>query len=110
MHEASWELTILHADPPVTGLRALAVADLDGDGEVEIVVGEHDPFQPYRARNRLLVDRKAEPLGRAWVRHVLEDRFEHHDGTKVFEISPGRLGIISHAWAESKYVHHWEPD
>jgi hypothetical protein len=55
MPEASWELTILEADPPVTGLGALAVGDLDGDGELEIVVGEHDPFKPYRARNRQLV-------------------------------------------------------
>ena len=88
--------------------HSLDVADLDGDGELEVVVGEHDPFKPYRARNRLLAYKRAEPLGRAWWRHVIDDRFEHHDGARVFQLAPGRLGIISHGWAESKYVHLWE--
>jgi hypothetical protein len=39
---------------------------------------------------------------------VLDDRFEHHDGTKVFEVAPGHLGIISHGWTDSRYVHLWE--
>jgi hypothetical protein len=29
-------------------------------------------------------------------------------GQKVFEVAPGRLGIISHGWADSRYVHVWE--
>jgi hypothetical protein len=88
--------------------HSLDVADLDGDGELEIVVGEHDPYQPYRSRSRLSVYKKADPLGRAWVQYVLDDRFEHHDGTQVFEMAPGRLGIISHGWVDRRYVHLWE--
>ena len=88
--------------------HSLDVADLDGDGEVEIVVGEHDPFRPYRTRCRLLVYKKAEPGGRAWVRHVVDDRFEHHVGARVFEVAPGRLAIASHGWVDSRYVHLWE--
>ena len=95
-----------------TGVRSphsLDVADLDGDGELEIVVGEHDPFNPYRNRSQLYIYKKAEPQGRAWYRYPIEDRFEHHDGTKVFEVAPGRLAIMSHAWLDVKYVHLWEP-
>jgi hypothetical protein len=88
---------------------SLDVADLDGDGELELVVGEHDPFNAYRSRSRLYVNKKADPQGRAWYRSPLDDRFEHHDGTRVFEVAPGRPGIVSHGWADSRYVHLGEP-
>jgi hypothetical protein len=98
----------VHVIDKVRSPHSLDVADLDGDGDLEVVVGEHDPFAPYRSRSRLLVYRKADARGRAWTQFVLDDRFEHHDGTKVIELAPGRLGIISHGWADSRYVHLWE--
>lgn len=88
--------------------HSLDVADLDGDGKAEIICGEHDPFKPYRSRCRVLVYKMAEPRGRAWFRYVVDARFEHHDGTKVIELEPGRPGIISHGWRDSLYVHLWE--
>jgi hypothetical protein len=103
--QAPWRA---HVIDTVRSPHSLDVADLDGDGELEIVVGEHDPFKPYRNRSRLYIYKKAEPGGRSWVRYPIDDRFEHHDGTKVVEIAPGRLGIISHAWMDVKYVHLWE--
>jgi hypothetical protein len=98
----------VHVIENVRSPHSLDVFDLDGDGELEVIVGEHDPFKPYRSRSRLLVYKKAEPQGRAWAQYALDGRFEHHDGTKVFQVAPDRLGIISHGWAESKYVHLWE--
>ena len=98
----------VHVIDKVRSPHSLDVADLDGDGELEVVVGEHDPFKPYRSRSRLLVYKKAEPGGLAWVQYVLDDRFEHHDGTRVFQVAPGRLGILSHGWTDSRYVHLWE--
>jgi hypothetical protein len=88
--------------------HSLGAADLDGDSEVEIVCAEHDPFLPYHSECRLMVYKKADPLGRAWYRYTLDDRFEHHDGAKIFEVAPGRLAIASHGWVDNRYVHLWE--
>jgi hypothetical protein len=98
-----------HVIDLVRSPHSVEVADLDNDGEPEIIVGEHDPFKPYRSRSRLLVYKKADPQGRTWRRWVLDDRFEHHDGTKLIDLGGGRQGIISHGWAEGLYVHLWEP-
>lgn len=89
-------------------VHSLAVADIDGDGENEIIAGEHDPFWPYRKRCRLMAYKKANPQGTAWYRYLIDSRFEHHDGAKIFEIEPGHLGILSHGWKDNKYVHLWE--
>jgi len=88
--------------------HSISVADLDGDGQVEVVCGEHDPFYPYRTRCRLMVYKPADERALAWKHFVLDDRFEHHDGAKVIEVSPGRFGIISHGWKDNRYVHLWE--
>jgi len=102
---ADWDPHVI--DHQLRWPHSLSVADLDGDGENEIVVGEHDPSRPYRSRCRLLVYKKANSAGTAWYRHVLDDRFEHHCGTKAFEIEPGRWAIASHGWVDSLFVHLW---
>jgi hypothetical protein len=98
-----------HVIDKVRSPHSIDVADLDGDGEIEVIIGEHDPFAAYRSRSRLLVYKKAEPGGRAWIQYVLDGRFEHHDGSKVFELEPGRLGTVSHGWVDDRYLHLWEP-
>ena len=100
----SWEI---HVIDKLRCPHSLDVADLDGDGEPEVVCGEHDPLSPGRSRCRVLVYKKADPEGLAWKRYVLDDRFEHHDGTKVFEVAAGELAIISHGWKDNRYVHLW---
>jgi hypothetical protein len=88
--------------------HSVDVGDLDGDGVDEVVIGEHDPFWPYRSRCRVLVYKKANKEGTHFTSYNIDGRFEHHDGTKVFELAPGRTVILSHGWADSKYLHMWE--
>jgi len=89
--------------------HSVSVADLDGDGEPEIIAGEHETCAVYRNRARLYVYKKADPAGRTWTRYLVDDRFEHHCGAKTLRLADGRLGIISQGWANRKYVHLWIP-
>ena len=98
----------MHVIDKILCAHSIDLADLDGDGEMEIICGEHDPFSPYRTRCRLLVYKKADPEGISWKRYVIDDRFEHHDGAKVIDLGKDRKGIISHGWQESLYVHLWK--
>jgi hypothetical protein len=91
-----------------TSPHSLDVADLDGDGEPEILVGEHDPFGANSpdASCRLLAYKAVDASRSAWSEHVLDDRFEHHNGARAIPLG-GEIGIVSHGWAESDYVHLW---
>ena len=98
-----------HAIDKVRCAHSIEAADLDGDGEIELIVGEHDPFNPYRHRARLYVYKKANEKASAWRRYTLPGEYEHHDGTKLIELTGGRYGIMSHGWKDNIYVHLWEP-
>jgi len=99
----------MHVIDKVKCGHSVGAADLDGDGELEVICGEHDIVNPYRNRSRLMIYKKAEPTGRMWKRSVIDDRFEHHDGTKTIKLPSGRTGIISHGWNDQRWVHLWEP-
>jgi hypothetical protein len=87
--------------------HSLNAADLDADGQPEIVVGEHDRVRPYRSRSRTLIYKKADPKGRSWYRSPIDDRFEQHVGAQIIKLSDGLPGIISHGWVDERYVHLW---
>ena len=81
----------LHIIDKVRSPHSISVADLDGDGKMEVIVGEHDPFKPYRSQSRLFAYKQADAQGITWSRFPIDNRFEHHDGAKAVELSPGRL-------------------
>ena len=100
----------VHVIDKMRSPHSLSAADLDGDGRVEIIAAEHDPFHPYRSQCRVYVYKRADAAGTVWKRYTIDDRFESHDGAKVFEVAPGELAIVSHGWVDSSYVHVWKPE
>lgn len=58
--QSPWKM---HVIDQVRSPHSPAVSDLDGDGQLEIVCGEHDPFYPYRSRCRVYVYKRQIPGG-----------------------------------------------
>jgi hypothetical protein len=88
--------------------HSMDVADVDGDGELEIIVAEHDPFNVDDPNCKLSIFKATNSEGTQWQEQVLDTRFEHHVGTKVIRLDNGNLGIVSQGWKQAQYVHLWE--
>jgi hypothetical protein len=87
----------------LTGPMSLDVADLDHDGDLDVVVGEHDTNSPATAR--LLVLENTDGEGGAWAQHVVHVGDEHHDGAQLVDIDgDGDLDIISIGWTHPRVL------
>ncbi len=92
-----------HAIATVVGPMSLDVADIDRDGDVDAIVGEHNLDDPSKAR--LLVFENADGVGNQWQEHLVYQGDEHHDGAQVVDLDgDGDLDIISIGWSHSKVV------
>ncbi len=91
-----------HVIATPVGPMSLDVADMDGDGDLDIIVGEHNYKDPSAAR--LLI---FENLGRgkAWKTHIIHTGDEHHCGARVVDIDgDGDLDIISIGWTHPNVI------
>ncbi len=85
------------------GPMSLDVADMDGDGDLDIIVGEHNYNTP--STSRLLIFENEDGSGNSWRQHVVHTGDEHHDGAIVVDIdNDGDLDIISVGWTNSLVV------
>jgi hypothetical protein len=81
---------------------SLDVADFDGDGDPDVVVGEHRGAQ----ENRVLIFEN-EGLSTGWTWHLVDaqadDVIDHHDGTQAVDVDgDGDLDIASIGWNNQK--------
>ncbi len=98
---ARWTEHIIAVD--VIGPMSLDVGDLDGDGDLDVVVGEHDPSRPERAR--LLIFENDDGYGVRWRRWEVFTGDEHHDGAQLVDIdNDGDLDIISIGWSHNRVL------
>jgi hypothetical protein len=85
------------------GPMSLDVADMDGDGYLDVVVGEHNLAKPEDAT--LFIFRNSAGDGRAWEREVVYVGDEHHDGAQVADMDgDGDNDIVSIGWGHGKVV------
>lgn len=87
----------------VVGPMSVGVADLDRDGDVDVVVGEHNLARPDDAR--LLLFENVDGVGTNWKVHQIYQGDEHHDGAEIVDIdSDGDLDILSIGWGHSRVL------
>jgi hypothetical protein len=92
-----------HLIAHVVGPMSLDAADMDGDGDIDVVVGEHDLQTPASAR--LLIFENTDGRGTSWRSHVVYVGDEHHDGAITVDIDgDGDLDIISIGWGHNRVL------
>lgn len=92
-----------HKVGTVIGPMSLDVADVDGDGDLDIVVGEHNLKNPETAR--LLVFENADGRGERWREHLIHTGDEHHDGALAVDVDgDGDLDFVSIGWGHGKVI------
>ncbi|MEX1240364.1 MAG: VCBS repeat-containing protein, partial [Cyclobacteriaceae bacterium] len=94
-------------------MNSMDAADIDRDGDIDLVVGEHEMMG--RGMTSLLKDEKVivfENNGKGtFTPHTVDQGKESHLGTQLDDLDgDGDLDIVSIAWREPKYLHVWRND
>ena len=92
----------------VVGPMSLDVADFDGDGDLDVVVGEHNLADPASAR--LLLFLNDDGRGGRWTTKVLATGDEHHDGALAVDIDgDGDIDVVSIGWGHPRVTWYENP-
>jgi hypothetical protein len=84
--------------------NSMDVADIDGDGRVDIITGEH------RGTKKLAFWTTADH-GASWTEHVISQGIENHLGARVVDLDgDGDLDVLGIAWDKYQDLHLWRSD
>ena len=92
-----------HLIATVTGPMSLDVADIDLDGDPDVLVGEHNLEAPERAR--LVILENVDGAALTWRERTIYTGDEHHDGAQFVDIdNDGDEDIISIGWGHPRVL------
>lgn len=85
------------------GPLSIDVVDYDGDGDVDVMMGEHNLEEPDSSR--LIFYENLSTDGTQWRPHQLSVGDEHHDGTQMVDMdNDGDLDVISIGWTHGRVL------
>jgi hypothetical protein len=91
-------------------VNSMEVADMDGDGDMDIVAAEHtDQQEKNGAPDNLTVVYENTDNGRRWIARPVDIApRSSHLGARLCDLDgDGDLDIVSIAWRQYKYLHVW---
>ena len=82
----------------------LDIADMDGDGDIDIITAEHRGTKKVQIWENIR-------QGAQWREHIVSMGKESHLGARVADLdNDGDLDIVSIAWDDYRYLHVWRND
>ncbi len=84
----------------IIGPMSVDVRDMDGDGDLDVIAGEHNLANTFAAR--MIVFENLDGAGGTWAEHVVYTGDEHHDGARTVDIdNDGDFDIVSIGWKKT---------
>lgn len=94
---------IEHPIAELIGPMSIAVTDMDGDGDLDVIAGEHNLANPHNAR--LFWFENVTGAGDHWKTHLVYIGDEHHNGALAIDIDgDGDIDIVSIGWGHNRVV------
>ena len=91
------------ADPAIIAPMSVDVADMDGDGDLDVIAGEHNIQEPEKAG--LFIFENVDGGGLEWKKYTVHIGDEHHVGAQVVDIdNDGDLDILSIGWSHGNVL------